>query len=139
MVFGDIFLEDLKRFRDELLTTSGLTGVYPLWQLGSRALIEDFLASGFRTVICTANASLLSADFIGQTMTSQLVSRLPEDVDVCGENGEFHTYVYAGPLFKRSLEFRLGEQIINDYEYKIVNSSGKQQDVRTQFYFQELL
>jgi len=112
-VFGDIFLEDLKKYRDERLVEVEMTGIYPLWKRDSHELISEFLALGFGTVIACTQARL--EDFAGQEITHDLVKNLPADVDVCGENGEFHTFVFKGPIFSSPIDYKTGEKVFKEY------------------------
>src|SRR6201996_1197443 len=89
-IFGDIFLEDLKAYRDQRLAEVGMTGIYPLWKRNTHELISEFLSLGFGTVIACTQARL--ERIAGQEITPELISSLPADVDVCCENGEFHTF-----------------------------------------------
>lgn len=139
VVFGDIFLEDLRRFRDELLFDSGLTGIYPLWKCDSRALLDGFLSSNFKTTICACNRALFSDRVVGKTLSEELIATFPPQVDVCGENGEFHTFVFDGPIFRKSVSFELGEVVTKEYRYKVRLESGAEQLLRSEFVFQELL
>ncbi|MCZ6898974.1 MAG: adenine nucleotide alpha hydrolase, partial [Bacteroidetes bacterium] len=91
-VFGDIFLVDLKEYRDRQLGTVGFTGVYPLWNLPSQQLIEDFIQLGFKAVVVCVNANFLDQSFLGRLIDHQFLKDLPVNVDPCGENGEFHTF-----------------------------------------------
>lgn len=113
-IFGDIFLEDLKDYRDARLAEAGLTGIYPLWKRNSYELIIEFLAMGFGTVIACTQERL--GDFAGREITPQLITELPHDVDVCGENGEFHTFAFKGPLFKKTIRYTLGEKVFKEYQ-----------------------
>lgn len=112
-IFGDIFLEDLKKYRDERLAEVGMTGIYPLWKRDSHELINEFLSLGFGTVIACTQARL--EDFVGQEITHDLVQSLPADVDVCGENGEFHTFVFKGPIFSSPVGYKTGEKVFKEY------------------------
>jgi len=112
-VFGDIFLEDLKKYRDERLAEAGMTGIYPLWKRDSHELIGEFLNLGFGTVIACTQARL--EDFVGQEITHDLIKDLPADVDVCGENGEFHTFVFKGPIFSSPINYKTGEKVFKEY------------------------
>jgi uncharacterized protein (TIGR00290 family) len=112
-IFGDIFLEDLKKYRDERLAEVGLTGIYPLWKRDSHELISEFLSLGFGTVIACTQARL--EDFVGREITPELINELPADVDVCGENGEFHTFVFKGPIFKSPINYKTGEKVFKEY------------------------
>jgi len=112
-IFGDIFLEDLKAYRDQRLAEVGLTGIYPLWKRDTRELINEFLSLGFGTVIACTQERL--GDLAGQEITPELISGLPDDVDVCGENGEFHTYAFKGPIFKNEIKYETGERVFKVY------------------------
>jgi uncharacterized protein (TIGR00290 family) len=138
VVFGDIFLQDLKDFREELLSVSGLTGIYPLWKQPSGSLMNEFLSLGFKTIVCAADARYFSIEDVGRTIDRQFVADLHRDVDVCGENGEFHTFVYEGPIFKAPVKFIAHEKITRSYKYKITTSSGEIIEESKQFFFQEL-
>src|SRR5471030_2286692 len=94
-IFGDIFLEDLKKYRDERLAEIGMTGIYPLWKRDTKELINEFLDLGFGTVIACTQARL--ERLACREITKELIEQLPADVDVCGENGEFHTFAFKGP------------------------------------------
>jgi uncharacterized protein (TIGR00290 family) len=140
VVFGDIFLEDLKEFRLGLLKPSGLKGVFPLWQCPTKTLIEDFIHAGFKTVICAANAQLFREEAAGEIIMDQkFLSSLKDEIDPCGENGEFHTFVFDGPLFKQPVNFSKGERIKKVYMYQKVNESGETETVESAFWFQDLL
>ena len=102
--FGDIFLEDLRTYRDNNLKPYGIKAIYPLWKKDTKQLITQFLELGFKTVIVCAKAEYFSEDFVGQTMTQDLINQLPEHVDPCGENGEFHTLVIDCPLFENKIQ-----------------------------------
>jgi uncharacterized protein (TIGR00290 family) len=112
-IFGDIFLEDLKKYRDERLAEIGLTGIYPLWKRDSYELINEFLGLGFGTVIACTQARL--KDFVGREILPELLAALPPDVDVCGENGEFHNFVFKGPIFSNPISYRTGEKVFKEY------------------------
>jgi uncharacterized protein (TIGR00290 family) len=113
-IFGDIFLEDLKKYRDERLAEVGMTGIYPLWKRDTHELIDEFLSLGFGTVIACTQARL--GAFAGREITPELIAELPPDVDVCGENGEFHTFVFKGPIFWFPIAYRLGEKVYREYK-----------------------
>ncbi len=112
-IFGDIFLEDLKAYRDARLAEAGMTGIYPLWKRDTHELINEFLSLGFGTVIACTQARL--EDFAGKEITHELIDSLPADVDVCGENGEFHTYAFKGPIFKKPINYVTGERVFKEY------------------------
>jgi len=115
-VFGDIFLEDLKQWRDQNLAKVGMRGIYPLWKIDSRELIREFLALGFGTVICCANDAYLDEHAVGRNIDEAFIRSLPAHVDPCGENGEFHSFAFAGPVFKEPVRFKVGEKIYRPVE-----------------------
>ena len=108
-VFGDIFLEDLKEYRESQLDKVGLKGVFPLWKRDTSGLIEDFIDEGFRAITVSVNAALLDRSFCGRIIDREFLKDLPEGIDPCGENGEFHTFVFDGPIFRAPVEFQKGE------------------------------
>mgnify|MGYP000141076301 CR=1 FL=1 len=114
-VFGDIFLEDLKAYRDKKLAEVGVEGVYPLWKQETKQLIHDFLDLGFKAITVCVNAKLLGKEFVGRIIDEQFIKDLPDNVDVCGENGEFHTFVFDGPIFSKPVDFTLGEKVLRSY------------------------
>lgn len=112
-IFGDIFLQDLRNYRDARLAEAGMTGVYPLWQRNTTELINEFLALGFGTVIACTQERL--ERIVGKEITHELILSLPDNVDVCGENGEFHTFAFKGPVFKREIPYQTGERVFREY------------------------
>ena len=112
-IFGDIFLEDLKAYRDARLAEAGLTGIYPLWKRSTTGIINEFLQLGFGAVIACVQERLQA--FVGLIIQESLIAALPADVDVCGENGEFHTFVFKGPLFKKPIRYKTGERVYRSY------------------------
>lgn len=104
-VYGDIFLEDLKQYRGELLKDHGLQGYFPLWKMDTRALLEEFWEAGFKALVVAVDGSKLGKGFCGRTLDPSFLADLPAGIDVCGENGEFHTFVYDGPLFAKPVSF----------------------------------
>ncbi len=115
-VFGDIFLEDLRQYRENKLATLGFKGLFPLWKRDTMELIEEFLALGFKTIVTCVNERYLDKSFVGRIIDAQFIADLPEAVDVCGENGEFHTFTFDGPLFSTPIEFEIGEIVYRKYE-----------------------
>ncbi|MBD8490842.1 diphthine--ammonia ligase [Echinicola sp. CAU 1574] len=115
-IFGDIFLEDLKKYREGRLAEIGLKGHFPLWKRNTTELIHEFLDLGFKTIVVCAKAPLLSEDFVGRIIDHDFIKELPKDVDPCGENGEFHTFVFDGPIFNKAINFELGEKVFRTYD-----------------------
>ena len=109
IVFGDLFLEDIRAYRETLFSRLGMRPLFPLWKRNTSTLIEDFIGRGFKTVVTCVNSELLDKSFAGRVIDSDFLLRLPPDVDPCGENGEFHTFVFDGPLFNREVEFKTGD------------------------------
>ena len=113
--FGDIFLEDLKLYREKQLAKAGMTAVFPLWKRDTRELISEFIDRGFKTVVVCVNEQYLDKSFCGRVIDDHFINDLPANVDVCGENGEFHTFVFDGPLFKQPISFATGEIVYRKY------------------------
>ncbi|MBL4624018.1 MAG: diphthine--ammonia ligase [Flavobacteriales bacterium] len=111
VIYGDIFLEDLKEYRDNLLLQVGMAGVYPLWQRSTSAIIVEFLDLEFSTTTCCVYTKFLTKKEVGQLVDKQFVDGLNSSVDPCGENGEFHTFCWNGPIFKYPVPFSLGEKV----------------------------
>lgn len=114
--FGDIFLEDLKRWREDNLAKVGMRGIFPIWKIDSRALIREFIALGFGSVICCVNDAYLGEDAVGRKLDQDFMASLPADVDPCGENGEFHSFAFAGPIFKQPVKFKVGDKVYRPVE-----------------------
>ncbi len=121
-IFGDIFLEDLRAYRDNNLSKEGFTGVYPLWKQDTHQLAEEFIVGGFKTILCCTNDAYLGKEYVGELYTQDLINRFPVNVDPCGENGEFHSFCYNGPLFKMPVKVDRGEIIYKPLEVKMDNS-----------------
>lgn len=115
-VFGDIFLEDLRRYREDKLAELGIKGIFPLWKQATGELIREFLDLGFKTIVTCVNEKYLDKSFAGRIIDADFLKDLPANVDPCGENGEFHTFVFDGPLFKQTIPFKRGETVYRKYE-----------------------
>jgi uncharacterized protein (TIGR00290 family) len=114
VAFGDLFLEDVRRYREERLVDSGLTPLFPLWGIPTRALAEEMVAAGVRTKLSVVDTRKLDPSFAGREFDAALLAGFPAGIDPCGENGEFHTFVYGGPMFTRPLPIELGETVARD-------------------------
>lgn len=114
--FGDIFLEDLKVYREEMLASVGIQTIFPIWKRDTTELLEEFFRLGFRAVIVCINNSKLDAKFLGAELSPQLIEQFPKDVDPCGENGEFHTFCFDGPIFTNPIAFEIGEKVFKTYD-----------------------
>jgi len=114
IAFGDLFLEDVRAYREALLRRAGLTGLYPLWGQGTRALAHEFVASGFVAHLVCVDTTQLDAAFAGRTFDERLLAEMPLGVDPCGERGEFHTFVSAGPILAAPLDVVCGDVVLRD-------------------------
>jgi uncharacterized protein (TIGR00290 family) len=118
IIFGDLFLQDIRAYREQKLAGTGITPVFPLWGRPTRQLADTMIASGLEAIIATVDLKKLPAEFAGRKFDTQLLTDLPGDVDPCGENGEFHTCVVASPIFTRRLAVTPGERVERDgYAY----------------------
>jgi uncharacterized protein (TIGR00290 family) len=117
VVFGDIFLEDVKKYRERTLSKIGMKGVFPLWKRETSQLARTFIDLGFKAVITMVDSNFLGKDFAGRTFDAQFLSDLPSNVDPCGENGEFHTFVYDGPIFRERVFFTKGEIVLRENRF----------------------
>lgn len=109
VAFGDLFLEDLRAYRESRLASFGMEAMFPLWGRDTAGLARDFLRLGFAAVLVCVDTEALAATFAGRAFDENLLRDLPPEVDPCGENGEFHTFVHAGPVFRAPVPIRLGE------------------------------
>ena len=109
IAFGDIFLEVIRAYRESILDKIGVQPLFPLWNIDSRTLVGEFMELGFKGVTVCVDSRVLDASFAGREMDSEFVKALPASVDPCGENGEFHSFVYDGPLLKDRLRFTKGK------------------------------
>ena len=114
IIFGDLFLEDVRAYREERLAKANMHGVFPLWKRDTRALAEEMIASGLTAHLVCIDPKKVDRTFAGRQFDRQLLAELPSGVDPCGENGEFHTVVTAGPMFKESISIEIGEIVERD-------------------------
>jgi uncharacterized protein (TIGR00290 family) len=114
VAFGDIFLRDLRAYRERNLTRIGMTALFPIWKRDTRELIRHFHSAGFRAITACVDPKVLDRSFAGRELDEQFFRDLPANVDPCGENGEFHTFVFDGPIFRNSVPVRAGEVIERD-------------------------
>lgn len=119
IAFGDLFLADVRAYREaQLARIGGWTGIYPLWGENTEALGRGFVADGHRAVLCCVDTTQLEASFCGRDYDGDLLDALPAHVDACGENGEFHTLSYAGPMFLHPLRIVQGESVLRDQRFQ---------------------
>jgi uncharacterized protein (TIGR00290 family) len=142
-IFGDIFLEDLKHYREKHLKDIGLQAVFPLWKRDTNELLREFIDTGFKAIVVCVNANKLDESFCGRIIDKDFLNDLPEGIDPCGENGEFHTFVFEGPIFKQPIDFKKGEIVVRSYK-PVKESEGNcfstdQKSWDTNFVFCDLL
>jgi uncharacterized protein (TIGR00290 family) len=117
VAFGDIFLEDLRKYREENLAEIDLRGVFPLWKRDTAELAHSFIEAGFEAVVISVDGQHLDGSFVGRRFDEQFLSDLPPAVDPCGENGEFHSFVYDGPIFDDAVSYRKGGVVLRDNRF----------------------
>jgi len=112
--FGDIFLEDVRRYREANLADTGITPIFPFWGMPTAKLSREMVNGGLRAIITCIDPKHLSADFAGQEYGESFLERIPAHIDPCGENGEFHSFAFAGPMFKKPVNIAMGETVSHD-------------------------
>jgi uncharacterized protein (TIGR00290 family) len=117
VAFGDIFLEDLRKDREDKLARVGLTGLFPIWKRDTTELAGRFITAGFKAIITCVDTEVLDASFAGRAFDEQLLDDLPAGVDPCGENGEFHSFTYDGPIFSSPIACRKGEIVLRNNRF----------------------
>ena len=111
IAFGDLFLEDVKRYRDEHLSQVGMSGLYPIWMRDTDELVRTFIGLGFKAILACVDTEAIDASFAGREIDHDLLADLPESADPCGEYGEYHSFVYAGPIFRERIACKAGEKV----------------------------
>ncbi|MGB9179292.1 MAG: diphthine--ammonia ligase [Pyrinomonadaceae bacterium] len=114
VVFGDLFLEDIRAYRDQFLARHNMHGLYPVWKRNTTEFIKEFIELGFKAVITCVDSKALDSSFAGMMIDENFLSKLPAHTDPCGENGEFHSFVFDGPIFKEVVKFSIGERVLRD-------------------------
>jgi len=114
VVFGDIFLEDLKKYREDKLAQVRMDAVFPIWKRDTKEMSQTFINLGFRAVITCVDTEALDGEFSGREYDESFLADLPENVDPCGENGEFHSFVYDGPVFREPVKWSRGEVVLRE-------------------------
>ena len=114
IAFGDLFLTDIRAYREKQLAGTGLEPIFPVWKIPTRQLANDMIAAGLRAKLTCVDPRVLDRRFAGRDFDSDLLADLPPSVDPCGENGEFHTFVYAGPMFQQPISVTPGEIVDRD-------------------------
>ena len=134
-IFGDIFLHDVKSYREKKLNPEGINVVEPLWDKTTEEVMSDFLSSGLKTIIVTTTADILDNSYIGKVIDEDFIKNIPVGVDLCGENGEYHTFCYDGPIFREPIDFKLGEPLSKTFPINL--DDGSTQDFT--YWFANLL
>lgn len=114
VICGDLFLTDIREYRDRLFASAGMNGVYPLWGESTHALAREFIDLGFKAVVCSSNPAVVPASVAGSQYDADLLAALPATCDPCAENGEFHTFVYDGPIFNAPIPLAVGDTVERD-------------------------
>jgi len=123
VIFGDIFLEDLRAYRERNLEKAGMKGIFPLWKENTTKLIHEFISAGFQTITCCVDEKHIGKEFAGKIIDKDFIAALPKTTDPCGENGEFHTFAFNGPVFRNKIQFTKGEVVRKTYSSK--NENGE--------------
>jgi diphthamide synthase (EF-2-diphthine--ammonia ligase) len=117
VAFGDIFLQDLREYREKNLARAGMKTLFPVWLRPTRELAREFISLGFRAVTVCVDPKILDESFVGREFDDSFLGALPAEADLCGENGEFHSFVYDGPGFSAPVQFTIGEKVMRDGFY----------------------
>ena len=117
VVFGDIFLEDVRMYREDRLASVGMKGIFPLWGKETAGVARSFLGLGFKAVITCVDAEQMDPNYAGKAFDEQMLASLPVSVDPCGENGEFHSFVHDGPIFRHPVLFSRGDVILREERF----------------------
>ena len=117
VAFGDIFLQDLREYRENNLAKVGMKGIFPIWKRDTTELVQTFIDLGFKAYLTCVDSEKLGEKFAGRAIDADLIRDLPDGVDPCGENGEFHSYVYDGPIFQRPVAVAVGDVVLRDVRY----------------------
>ena len=140
VIFGDIFLDNLRQYREQKMAVLNMHCVFPLWKMDTQWLVNDFMAKGFKTCVCCINDGYLAESWCGRMIDKTFIKELPAAVDACGENGEFHTYCFAGPIFKMPINIIKGENTYKPLTIKLSDHPTAIPDVGTKgFWFCDLL
>lgn len=127
--FGDIYLEDLRKYREDRLSEVGMKAVFPIWNTPTPELVKSFINEGFKTKIVAINGEKLDKSFVGVDFSTEFLERLPNGIDPCGENGEFHSFCYEGPIYSESIPIKVDEVIERTYDL------DKEKGLKSVYYF----
>lgn len=139
VIFGDIFLEDLRAYREQNLARVGMEAAFPLWKSDTGRLIREFVDCGFRTIVCCTNVAFLGNEWLGREIDGSFIHDLPSTVDPCGENGEYHTFCHGGPVFHEPVVCIAGEKAFRPLDLKTATRDAQEDQPVTQgFWFCDL-
>ena len=117
VAFGDVFLQDLREYREHNLAKVEMKAIFPIWHRDTTEIVRTFIGLGFKAYLTCVDGEKLGVEFAGRPIDADLIRDLPDEVDPCGENGEFHSYVYDGPIFQRPVDLSVGEVVLRDVRY----------------------
>lgn len=123
-LFGDLYLEELRKRREENCNLQGIQAAFPLWGSDPGELLSEFISAGFKSIVTCVDGSLLDESFVGRVIDESFIRDLPPNVDICGENGEYHSFVFDGPIFRNAVEFDVVQKYYRDYP----NEDGSKQN-----------
>jgi len=131
VAFGDLFLEDIRRYREDFLKKIGIQAIFPIWKRTTSELAKTFLNLGFKAVISCVDSELIDKSFAGREFDEKFLSELPSKADPCGENGEFHSFVYEGPIFKNPIHYSRGEVVLRDNRFYFCDLIPNSRNIRS--------
>jgi len=117
VAFGDIYLDDLRKYRQEKLSAVNMEAVFPIWKRETKELAQSLCTLGFKSIITCVDTKVLNKKYVGKIIDKEFISELPSSIDSCGENGEYHSFVFDGPIFRERINFELGEKVLRDNRF----------------------
>lgn len=136
VMFGDIFLEDLKDFRESILEKTEVKGVYPIWKRDTNLLVKEFIDLNFKTILCAVDSKFISKQWVGEVLSREFINNHPS-IDPCGENGEYHSFVVDGPLFKNEINLTTKDKYEQDFTFNVKDKKGNDQVINDKFFYAE--
>jgi diphthamide synthase (EF-2-diphthine--ammonia ligase) len=130
VAFGDLFLADIRAYREQQLARVGMSALFPLWGRDTPTLAREVQRLGYRAVVTCVDTERLSPEFAGRDYDADFLADLPEGVDLCGENGEFHTFVWDGPVFRQPVRFTRGERVRREGRWEFCDLRGQGSEIR---------
>lgn len=139
VIFGDIFLEDLRAYREKQLSKLNMKALFPLWKMDTKKLVRDFINQGFRSITCCANDGYLGKEWTGKEIDGVFLEELPQTVDPCGERGEYHSFCFEGPIFRKKFSIMPGEKIYKALEIKTTDCDLSSEAKTRGFWFCDII